>query len=94
MPDKQFQETKEATKAAADDPGANDHFDKILDNLQADATEHMDKAVSIMREALAKMTVAGSQCTKRPPQLLGITYVVVLPVQGFSCVAVSVWSQS
>ena len=59
MPDKQFQETKDAADAAADDPGANDHFDKILDSLQTNASDKMNKAVSNAHEALAKQTVAG-----------------------------------
>lgn len=59
MPEKQFQETKEAANAAADDPGANDHFDKILDSLHADASRRMHDAVANTQQALAKMTVKG-----------------------------------
>ena len=60
MPEKQLQETKDAANAAADDPGANDHFDKILDSLQADATNRMDRAVANTQNSLAKTKVAGA----------------------------------
>ena len=60
MPEKQLQETKDAANAAADDPGANDHFDKILDSLQADAANRMDRAVANTQNSLAKTKVAGA----------------------------------
>lgn len=59
MPEKQLQETKDAANAAADDPGANDHFDKILDSLQADATDTMDRAVANTQNSLASDVQSG-----------------------------------
>ena len=59
MPDKQLENTKKAAEAAEDEPAANDHYDKILEQLQHDSEDRMGKAVSVAQEALSKMTVRG-----------------------------------
>ena len=59
MPDKQLENTKKAADAAGDEPAANDHYDKILEQLQHDSEDRMGKAVSVAQDALSKMTVRG-----------------------------------
>ena len=70
MPDKQLQGTKEAANAGADDPAPNDHYDKILDKLEQDSHNRMDKAVSNTQEALARMTVRGVITVTWPADLV------------------------
>ena len=59
MPDKQLENTKKAASAAENEPAANDHYDKILEELQKDSEERMGKAVSVTQEALRKTRVRG-----------------------------------
>ena len=59
MPDKQLKGKQEAAEAGADDPAANDHYDKVLEQLEKDSRDRMEKAVSNTQEAIAKMVVRG-----------------------------------
>ena len=63
MPEKQLKGKQEAAEAGADDPAPNDHYDKVLEQLEKDSRDRMDKAVSNAREAMAKMTVRGIPTT-------------------------------
>ena len=59
MPTEQLKEKEGAAEAGAEDPGANDHYDKVADKLGKDCVERMGKALFTVQEALASMTVRG-----------------------------------
>lgn len=59
MTGKQLKSKEEAAEAGADDPGANDHYDRVADTLKIDAVEDMGKALSNVQAALSNMTVRG-----------------------------------
>ena len=60
MPDKQLENTKKPANAADNEPASNDHYDKVLEELQKDYEDRMGKAVSVTQEALSKMTIRGN----------------------------------
>lgn len=59
MPDKQLDSTKKAASAAEGEPANNDHYDKILEQLEKDSQDRMSKAASVIQESFSKLSVRG-----------------------------------
>ena len=72
MSDSQLQQKQEAAEAGADDPGSNDHYDKVLDTVEKASSSKMNQILSNAQDALAKLTVRGMFNQQMAQQLRGM----------------------